>query len=67
MLPYIGCFASDFTAGLSVKFCNGLIDGALVASADRHLRAFVKQHLRNRATDPSSRTGNKADFVGHIE
>src|SRR5271156_1194630 len=66
MLPYIGCFPSDFTAGLGVKFCNSFVDSALVASADRHLRAFCEQHLRDGAADSSSRTGDKADFVGHM-
>ncbi len=66
MISYIGSFALDFTASLRVQLGNSLIDGALLAPANCHLRAFVEQHLRDGASDSSGRAGDEANFVDHM-
>src|ERR1700722_11444266 len=66
MISYIGCLASDFTAGFGMQLRDGLVNGALLPSADGDLRSFLEQHLGDGATDSASRAGNEADFVGHI-
>ena len=66
MISYIGCFTRDFTVSLGVKLRHGSVDSTLVAPADRDFGSFIEQHLRNSASDSASRTGDEANFVGHI-
>jgi hypothetical protein len=66
MIPYIGCFACDFTAGFGRQLGDGLIDGGLLASTDGDLRAFLQEHFGNGAPDSAGGAGDETDFVGHM-
>jgi hypothetical protein len=66
MIPYIGCFACDFTASFGSQFGDGLIDGAPVASADGDLRSLFQEHFGDGAPDSAGGAGDETNFVGHM-
>jgi hypothetical protein len=66
MIPYIGCFASDFTAGFCRHFGDGLVNGGLLASTDGDLRSFFQEHFGDGAPDSAGGAGDETDFVSHM-
>jgi hypothetical protein len=65
MIPNIGGFTCDFTAGFSVEFLHRFVDVLLLTAADRYLRSVREHQLRDGSPDSTRSSGNKTDFVGH--